>query len=514
MYNITNTISKFCLKHYDKTFIINENEGNISYKEFLAELSKADSFFSEKNILKGLTNFSIVAPNCLNSLLVLFTFLRHNKVAANLNPNLQNLELVERLICANVDTLITTNEYYEKLKAYLSQSNVTNVIIINEQVFEFEVLQIIYLTKTFLFAKETNSVAAFLQFTGGTTGTLKAAVITHQQVIDNIEQLSQHMGKYIPLDNLTVLVAFPFYHIFSIVFNVLFFLRNGGTCILYKDLRNTDLIVELLKTQPINFTVGVNTWYKKLMQHPSFSEIDFSNIHTSFAGGEYVPLSTKQQWQKQTGKPLYSAYGLTETCSLAIVSPLDNSNIDDCIGVTIPNTKAILLNENNEEIRDLNTPGEIALKGLQVTKEYFNNADETNSAFYNGWFKTGDIAVKLNQKTFKIVDRKKDMISVSGNKVYPNEVESVLSKLEDVLDVGVVARKSKKSGEEVVACVVLIEKSVLTNENIIDFCAKYLSRFKVPKQIYRFKELPKTPIGKTFRKELREIVQLKQANHD
>lgn len=509
--NLYENILLQCKQHGERNFLVLPKNRKISYYDFSQKLIEVNNWLLDEN---HFGHFSIIAPNSLNYLLYLFASLKNGGTAVNLNPNLTSTEIKERLNLGEVSVLITTDSIYNKLQSILSETCIQKVFIIDEFAYEFEEPKVINLQSNLKYKNNSKRDVAFLQFTGGTTGTNKAAVTTHTQVLANIEQLNKHFGAYIDLKDLHVLIAFPFYHIFSIVFNVLFFMSNGGTCYLYQDLRDTSLILKLLKENPINFTVAVNTWYKKLMQHAAFKSLDTSKIKTSLAGGEYVPLSTKNQWQAFTGKPLYSAYGLTETASLSIVSPLDKINIDDSIGIPIPQTEVTLLDENENEIKANNLAGELALKGPQVTLSYYKNQEETAKAFSKGWFKTGDIAERINGKFYKIVDRKKDMISVSGNKVYPNEVEAIISKLEDILDVGVVARKSEKSGEEVVACVVLKEKSALSNEKIIGFCRKYLSRYKIPKEIYKFKELPKTPIGKTFRKGLREIVQLKQANHD
>ncbi|TVR76023.1 MAG: hypothetical protein EA412_14495 [Chitinophagaceae bacterium] len=506
MIQLYDFLAVHCKNYKEKPFLKTEKGDISTYSEFFKQISIAGDWYkNQASDVKNL-HFSIIAPNCFNYLYHLFPLLNLGGTAVNLNPNLSNFEIRDRLILGKVSLLITTKEIFKKIEQDLPHTGIKKVFIIDEKEISFKKPELFALTTEIQFTDLAGPEVAFLQFTGGTTGITKAAVITHQQVIDNVEQLSKHIGKYISLENLQVLIAFPFYHIFSLVFNLLFFMRNGGSCILYQNLRDTDLIIRLLKDNPVNFTVAVNTWYKKLMQHPEFSSIDFSAIRASLAGGEYVPVTTKQQWTELTGKPLYSAYGLTETCSLAIVSPMDETNENDAIGVAVPDTKVALLDENNREILSENTAGEIALKGPQVTNEYFENEAETAKAFYRGWFKTGDIAEKIKGSQYRLVDRKKDMISVSGNKVYPNEVESVLSKLEDILDAGVVAQKSDKSGEIVAACIVIKEGSALTDDTIIAHCEKFLARFKVPKKIYRFKELPKSPIGKTVRYELRNQV--------
>ncbi len=511
-YNPTmNTLYKLieskCRHYGDRVFLQLEHDGKVNYLKFFNELEKCNIFLSLQSNLKG-GNYSIIAPNCVNYLLYLFCLQERGGAAVNLNSELSPNELKVRLNIGKVSLLLTTASIYPKLAPFLAETGVQQVLLIDERAYGFSPPE---MAKgpfgTIRYQDEGNQRAvAFLQFTGGTTGITKAAVISHRNIIGNIEQLNKHFGTYIDIDSLFVPIAFPFYHIFSIVFNVLFFLSNGGTCILYSDLRNIDLTIKLLKKHSINFTVGVNTWYRKLMQHPDFGDLDFSLTRVSLAGGEYVPVSTKQMWISMTGKPLYSAYGLTETSSLVIVSPLDESNLEDSIGILIPETKAVLLDDDGNELQSENVVGELALKGPQVSNRYYEDPFETAAAFHNDWFKTGDIAERIGGRIYRIIDRKKDMISVSGNKVYPNEVEAVISELEDVLDVSVMAIKSGNSGEEVAACIVVKPRALLTDEAIIKHCRMYLVTYKVPRHVFRYLQLPKTPIGKTDRKTLKSEI--------
>ncbi len=505
MQDLYHYVQNRCNQYANKPLIILEDGCRISYSEFYFNLQKANSWIENQfpNFIDN--TFSIIAPNCPQYLYFLFASLSKGNKAVNLNPALTNYEISERFKLTNTQVLITTKELFQNLKPIIKDCNISIVIFLNTIIDSFKNPEYEIIAPLIPNFKSDNN-ASFLQFTGGTTGIIKAAMISNDNILSNIEQLTNHFRQYRNLDDMRVLIAFPFYHIFSIVFNFLFFLNNGGCCILYKDLRNTDLIIKLIKENEINFTVAVNTWYKKLMSHPQFESINFSNIITSLAGGEYVPLTTKEQWHQKTGKPLYSAYGLTETSSLAIVSPIDDTNLNDTIGVAIPETIAILLDENNIEVLEDDIPGEIALKGPQVTSGYFNNIEETDKAFYNDWFKTGDIAVRKNNKFYKIIDRKKDMISVSGNKAYPNEIEEVILNLEGVVDVAAIGKKSDLSGEEVAICIVVKQNPKIDDYYIFEHCRKFLSKFKVPKYIFRYDELPKTPIGKTDRKKLREQI--------
>jgi long-chain acyl-CoA synthetase len=502
-------------------FIINKCETNrlntlfvfdgfeVSYADYAKDLKLALHFFDNKYLTKRQHNFSIIAPNCYAYLYSLFPLLHRGNRAVNLNPNLGVREITERLNIGDVSVLITTQYLYESLEPCFAETGIETVILIDDLSISFKTPKVIERKSIKNFKRLPHNSSSFFQFTGGTSGVIKAAMLSGENILQNIFQLDSHFGKYIDLNNLVVLAAFPFYHIFALVFNVLFFLSNGGKIVIYKDLRDTALIIDLLEKSQVNFTVGVNTWYKKLMQHPSFKRLDLSGLRACIAGGEYVPVSTKKEWLDLTGNLLSSGYGLTETSSLSIISPLDpEKNIIDSIGKPIENTLAGLLDENDRWIEGFEQAGELVLKGPQVFTGYYNNREETTNAFYQDWFRTGDIAQRVAPDQYKIVDRKKDMISVSGNKVYPNEVEAVIVDIDGVLDAAVVGRPSQKSGEEVVAFVSLDPRTQLTEEEIVVSCKNQLARFKVPKEVFFLDELPKTPIGKTARKVLREQLKI------
>lgn len=503
MDNIYEFIKIKCNEYNKNPLLVDENGEIISYADFLNQCDLAYSYLNDF-IKHSSLNFSIIAPNCPNYLYVLITLLRQNNTAVNLNPNLSSIELIERLNNADVSVLVTTNDIYNKIESLLLQTKICDVYIIDEQSMDFKINLSIKI-QDIEDANKTRNNFAFLQFTGGTTGTIKAATISHNNVLANIEQLKMHFENYNKFKSYNLLISFPFYHIFSVVFNFLFFLSSGSKLVIYKNLRDFSFIIEALNKYEISFIVGVNTWYNKLMQHENFNLLKKDKLELCFAGGEYVPISTKEKWYKSMNIILKSAYGLTETSSLCIVSPLSENYISDTIGIAIPETKAILLDDNNNEISDLNISGELALQGNNITQSYYNNDFETAQAFVNGWFKTGDIAIKTNSDTFKIVDRKKDMISVSGNKVYPNEIEEILFKQNGVLDVAVVGRKSIITGEEVALCIVL-DNNVTDIETIKLFCEENFTRFKKPTVYFLMNELPKTPIGKTSRRDLRIYV--------
>jgi long-chain acyl-CoA synthetase len=494
-----------CTQFGNNRFLVFEKLGEVSYADFYDNITKAKAFYSDLN--RNKFSFCILSDNCPQYLYSLFALQFNSGVAVNLNPMLSDVEVEKRLALTNVRILVCSEKAYARFEEFIGKYGADSVYVFKEESLSFEVRQLVK-NEVSQNAGDLAAVqASYLQFTGGTTGSIKSAEISYKNILANLEQLDRHIASYIETDNLRVLVAFPFYHIFSIVFNVLFFMQYGSTLVVYRQLRDTEGIMSLFISHQPNFTVGVNTWYKKLMQMPAFDKLDFSHIRACIAGGEYVPISTKLAWKQKTGKNLFSGYGLTETSSLAIVSPLDEQvNIDDSIGVAIPDTSVALLSDNNQWITEDNQPGEILLKGPQVTSAYFNSAEETEKAFYDAWFRTGDVAIRTHGKFYKIVDRKKDMISVSGNKVYPNEVEEAILQIPEVMDVAAVGKYAERSGEQVVVYVVLQANSKVREEDVIQACQARLARFKVPKQVIFVEELPKTPIGKTSRKHLRDLI--------
>lgn len=506
MVTIFQLVRDKCFAFKDKIFLKEAFSDKVmTYGDFYRDLCAVMHFLEVQAIPVGV-NFSIIASNTIDYLLVLFAMQTRGNTAVNLNPNLTVNELVQRLTFTQVEVLVTTKDIYSSLE---NQIEIKKVIFLDECPENppisttFIPFKIPY-HETTPFVEDKSLPTAFLQFTGGTSGITKAAIIRHENVCANVNQITTHISATAYPYPHCILVAFPFYHVFSIVFNVLTFMNMGGTCILIASPRDIDSVIDVFKNHPITFTVAVNTLYKLLLQHPRIAEADFSSLRFSIGGGEHIQYSTKLHWQQRTGIPIYEAYGLTETSAMAIVNPLNENNDFKTIGIALPETEVILLDEHNQQVLLPNQPGEIALKGPQVTEGYYLNQQETKQAFFEGWFKTGDIAISNEAGYYTIVDRKKDMISVSGNKVYPNEVEEVIAQINGVLDVAVVARISPNSGEEVVACVVT--EKVIPKDEIIQYCKDFLTNFKIPKDIIFMQQLPKSPIGKTLRAQLRLLV--------
>ncbi|HEX9626235.1 MAG TPA: AMP-binding protein [Acidiferrobacterales bacterium] len=344
---------------------------------------------------------------------------------------------------------------------------------------------------------------AFLQYTGGTTGVAKGAELTHGNIVANIVQAEAWFGPFFRPGRETVVTALPLYHIFSLTANCLLFVRFGALNVLITNPRDFDGFVKELSRHPFSVVTGVNTLFNALLHHPGFARLDFSNLRLTLGGGMAVQEPVARRWKEVTGHHITQAYGLTETSPAAIINPMTLTEFNGTIGVPIPSTEA--------EVRDADgrplppgEPGELCLRGPQVTRGYWNRPDETAKALGpDGFFATGDIATLDEQGFVRIVDRKKDMIVVSGFKVFPNEVEEVIAELPGVREAAAIGVPDEATSEAVKVFVVRSDPS-LTAERIIEHCRAQLTRYKVPKQIEFRDQLPKTNVGKILRRALRD----------
>lgn len=367
---------------------------------------------------------------------------------------------------------------------------------------------------------------AFLQYTGGTTGPSKGAELTHRNLLSNIEQASSWLKPQLEQtpkgQQQVVITALPLYHIFSLMANCLCFMKFGGENVLITNPRDIPGFVKELKKHKFTFITGVNTLFNALLNNKDFHALDFESLQITLGGGAAVQEKVANEWQKLTGKPLLQAYGLTECSPAVSMPPLDSPGYTDSVGHPLPSTEITIRDiENLKKKCGLNQPGELWVRGPQVMRGYWNKPEETNKAITKkGWLKTGDIATLDDQGLLRIVDRKKDMIIVSGFNVYPNEIEEILMKIPDILEVGVVGTPSDKTGEQVTACVVLKPDSALAAKSeedakrvIMDHCDKNLTGYKKPREIQFWKELPKSNIGKILRRKILDELLPKEKNN-
>ena len=344
---------------------------------------------------------------------------------------------------------------------------------------------------------------AFLQYTGGTTGVSKGAMLTHGNMVANVLQASAWLGKGLEPGTETVITALPLYHIFSLTANCMVFMTLGGKNILITNPRDMKDFVKTLSKYPFSVVTGVNTLFNGLLHAPGFDQLDFSRLKLALGGGMAVQRAVAEQWKKVTGRPIVEAYGLTETSPAACINPLDLKDYNGSIGMPIPSTELSVRDDDGKELK-LEEVGELCFKGPQVMAGYWNQPEETAKVLAkDGWLRTGDVGrVDKNGFVF-IVDRKKDMILVSGFNVYPNEVEDVVMMHPGVRECAAVGVQDEHSGEAVKIFVVRKDPN-LTAQEIIAHCHKYLTGYKVPKHVEFRTDLPKTNVGKILRRELRD----------
>ena len=354
----------------------------------------------------------------------------------------------------------------------------------------------------------THDSVAFLQYTGGTTGVSKGAVLLHRNILANLEQVDAWLApalKRRPIEQLVFLCALPLYHIFALTSCAMVGLREGGTNILVPNPKDIAGFIKLLAQHPeIHIFPGVNTLFNALNNRPEFARVKLPNLLVTIGGGMAVQQSVADRWQELTGTPIVEGYGLSETSPVACVNTTIIEHYTGHIGLPVPSTEIRILADDGTEVA-LGSPGEIAIRGPQVMAGYWNKPQDTAAVMTaDGFFKSGDIGFMDSEGCVKIIDRKKDMIVISGFKVFPNELEEVIARLPGVLECAAIGVSDEQTGEAVKLFVVKKEAS-LTEEQIMAYCKEQLTNYKRPKQIVFKTELPKSNVGKILRRELRDV---------
>ena len=354
------------------------------------------------------------------------------------------------------------------------------------------------------FKKATCSLTdpAFLQYTGGTTGVSKGAELTHGNIVANMQQISAWMKPKLRDREEIVITALPLYHIFALTVNCLAMLKIGAHNVLITNPRDMKAFIGELAKKKFTVMTGVNTLFNGLLNQEAFRSLDFSGLKIAVGGGMAVQKATAEKWKSITGVPLAEGYGLTETSPVASCNPIDGTERIGTIGLPLPNTEIMIADDAGIPL-PIGERGEILIKGPQVMKGYWNRPEETANVMHGEWFKSGDIGIMEADGFVKIVDRKKEMILVSGFNVYPNEVEDAIASCPGVIEVGVIGMPDPKSTEKVVAYVVKKDEN-LSSEKVIEHCKGYLTNYKVPKEVYFTEELPKSNVGKILRRKIKE----------
>ncbi len=497
------------------------------------EMSKNFASYLQNNCgLKKGARIGIQMPNLLQYPVVMFGVLRAGMVVVNTNPLYTPREMLYQYNDAGVEAIIILANFANHLEAILAKSTIKHVILTEigdfhpfpkKQIINFVVKYIKKMVPSYSIsgAVKLNDALkrgaeggfkreemrsedyAFLQYTGGTTGVSKGAILTHRNILANLEQNAAWMKSNLEPENEVVITALPLYHIFSLTVNCFTMLQIGAKNILITNPRDMNAFIKDLKKYPFTVFTGVNTLFNGLMNQKKFSEIDFSSLKISIGGGMAVQQAVAKAWKSKTGSSLLEGYGLTETSPVLSCNPLDGSDRIGTIGMPFPSTELKIVDDEGNEL-PVGEAGEIVARGPQVMPGYWQKEDETAKVFFHGgWFKTGDIGVMSQDGFFQIVDRKKDMILVSGFNVYPNEIEDVVAAHPKVLEVAAIGVPDEKSTECVKLFVVKKDLS-LTEEELRHFCHEELTGYKNPKFIEFRDELPKSNVGKIIRRHLRE----------
>jgi long-chain acyl-CoA synthetase len=482
------------------------------------------------NMRKG-DRVAIMMPNVLQNPIAIFAALRAGFTVVNTNPLYTTRELKHQLSDSGAKAIIVMENFCHVLQEVIDETPIQHVIttqlgdmlkfpkslIVNLVVkYVKKMVPAFSLPRCITFKDALNIGAqkpyepvecshqdiAFLQYTGGTTGLAKGAMLTHRNMVANMQQASAWIQDNLGADKEVIITALPLYHIFSLTANCLTFMKEGAENYLITNPRDMPNFVKELKNVSFTAITGVNTLFVGLMNTPGFDEIDFSGLKLTLGGGMAVQRPVAERWKKATGVPLIEAYGLTETSPAVCINPLSLAEYNGSIGLPIPSTEVSIQDENGN-LMPQGESGELCVRGPQVMKGYWNQEEETAKVFTaDGWLKTGDVAKMDAAGYFRIVDRLKDMILVSGFNVYPNEIETVIAGHEGVLEVGVIGEPDEKCGEIVKAVIVKKDQS-LTEKDVIKHCKESLTGYKVPKIVEFRSELPKTNVGKILRRELR-----------
>lgn len=474
---------------------------------------------------------AMMMPNLLQYPVAIFGALRAGLIVVNVNPLYTPRELEHQLRDSGAKAIVIFENSAHVLQPVLDNVTIEHVIItkigdyqgaIKGRFMNFVMKYIKRLVPRYKISNtlrftsmlqrpsaDFNETAisiddlAFLQYTGATTGLSKGVMLSHGNIVANLDQLYSMLSSVFEEGQDIHINALPMYHIYSLVVLVLAGYSKGGLNVLITNPRDTKGFIDELKKWPFTFFNGVNTLYESLLNHPDINDVDFSSMKLSGTGGSACRKSTADRWQQLTGKVLLEGYGLSETSPSVSVSPAHLTEFNGFVGLPIPNTEISIRDDDGKAVKR-GEPGEICVKGPQVMKGYWQNEEATAEAIgADGFFKTGDIGT-LNKGGFlAIVDRKKDMILVSGFNVYPNEIEDVVSLHPDIIEAACIGIPDKKSGEAVKLFVVKGNPS-LNEEEIIAYCKENLTAYKIPKQIEFIDELPKTNVGKVLRRKLRE----------
>jgi long-chain acyl-CoA synthetase len=520
-----------CARHSSKTAYISMGV-SLTYGQLDEYSRQFAAWLQSIGISKG-DRVALMMPNILQYPICLFGALRAGAVVVNTNPLYTATELEHQLSDSGAETIVIAENFAATLQQALPHTAIRNIVVtslgdllgtvrggitnlvvrhVKRLVPAWSLPNPISLKHALSAGKKASYTAidlghtdlAFLQYTGGTTGVAKGAILTHGNIVSNVCQAYAWVRPYVSEDEECIVTALPLYHIFALTANCLTYMKLGATNLLIINARDIPDLVKSMGKVKFTTITGVNTLFNALLNNADFFKLDFSSLKVTLGGGMAVQEVVAQRWLKATGNPIVQAYGLTETSPAVTVNPLDRKTFTGSIGLPVPSTEISIRDDNGRDLPQ-GQSGEICVRGPQVSPGYWKRPDETAKAFgADGFLLTGDIGYVNPEGYLFIIDRKKDMILVSGFNVYPNEVEAVAMEHPDVREAAAVGVPDEHSGE-VVKLFVIRKNDSLTEEALIKHCRSELTGYKVPKYVEFRKELPRSNVGKILRRKLKEL---------
>jgi long-chain acyl-CoA synthetase len=502
----------------------------ITYAEYELLSRRFAAYLQNVAQLKKGDRIAIMLPNVLQYPIALYAALRAGLTVVNTNPLYTARELEHQLADSGAKAILILENFAHTLEHVIDKTKLEHVIVtgvgdqlswpkstltnlvlrhVRKQVPAYNLPGSLRFNKALQLGRydaftpvpTDHEDIAFLQYTGGTTGVAKGAMLTHRNIVANVLQSESWIGTSARVGQDTIITALPLYHIFALTGNWIVFVKLGAHNVLIVNPRDFPAFVAELKKHRFTYISGVNTLFNALLNTPGFAEIDFSALRITLGGGMAVQRSVAEHWKRVTGNVLTQAWGLTETSPAACINPF-GADFNGSIGLPIASTEISIRDDAGKDL-GIDQVGEICVRGPQVMKGYWNRPDETEKVMLGDWLRTGDIGRLDSAGYVFIEDRKKDMILVSGFNVYPNEIESVIAAHPGVLEVAAVAQADERAGE-VVALFVVRKDPQLTEQALIDFSREQLTGYKVPRHVYFRNELPKTNVGKILRRALRD----------
>ena len=519
-----------CLKKYRNEIAFECMGTKISYEKLDSLSTDFGAYLHMRGLEPG-DKIALMMPNLLQYPIALYGSLKAGLVVVNTNPLYTKREMLYQFKDAGVKAVLILENFAHQLESILPQTDIKVVITtsVGERLGLLKGLATDFVIRHFkrmvpkygienavsfneaLELGKKFSITAFdnkpedviiLQYTGGTTGVSKGAMLTNRNIIANMMQIKAVLGAVLEERKEVALCPLPLYHIFAFTANCLGMMWFGGKNVLVVNPRDISSLLKEFSKNKITLVSGLNTLFNAMMNHSSFKESDFSHLKAVVSGGMALNKDVAERWEDLTGIRITEGYGLTETSPVACVDLMGKSARTGTIGFPVPSTDMKILDDNGNEVPQ-GVAGEIAIAGPQVMLGYYNKPEETQNVLKDGWLLTGDIGIMDEDGYFRILDRKKDMIIVSGFNVFPNEIEDVLMMHPKVMEAAVIGVEDGKSGEVVKAYIVKKDKS-LKEAEILDHCKEFLTGYKIPKHIEFRDSLPKTPIGKILRRELKE----------